>query len=187
MTDYTMLAQTFYGMEEVLAEELKTLGARQVKPYNRAVSFKGDLGFMYKANFKLHTALNIMFPVETFMFYNEDKFYKKVKQIEWENHFGIDKTIRVQAVTNNSSLSHSHYAALLCKDAIVDRFKENNDGERPDVDVKSPDISIFLYIDGEKAMRLTRLGSPVGRWEALSTINGGGGPDNVTTTTLSEP
>ena len=36
-------------------------------------------------------------------------------------------------------------------------------------------------------MRLTRLGSPVGRWEALSTINGGGGPDNVTTTTLSEP
>ena len=39
-----------FGLEEVLAKELKELGAQDVKLMNRAVSFKGDKGFMYKAN-----------------------------------------------------------------------------------------------------------------------------------------
>ena len=45
-----MLAKTMYGLEEVLANELKDLGAQNIKIQNRAVSFKGDTGFMYKAN-----------------------------------------------------------------------------------------------------------------------------------------
>ncbi|MGB0870015.1 MAG: THUMP domain-containing class I SAM-dependent RNA methyltransferase [Flavobacteriales bacterium] len=160
--DFKMLAQTFFGLEGVLAEELKSIGARDVKELNRAVSFKGDLGFMYKANFRLQTALNILYPIETFTFYNEDKFYKKVKQIEWEKHFGVKKTIRVQAVTHRSSLSHSHYAALLCKDAIVDRYREICDNERPNIDSKDPDVPIYLYIDGDKAsLYLNSSGAPL--------------------------
>ncbi len=160
--DFKMLAQTFFGLEGVLAEELKSIGARDVKELNRAVSFKGDLGFMYKANFRLQTALNILYPIETFTFYNEDKFYKKVNHIEWEKYFGLEKTFRVQAVTNRSSLSHSHYASLLCKDAIVDRYREKFDHQRPNVDSKNPDIPIFLHIDGDKAsLYLNSSGAPL--------------------------
>ena len=49
-----------FGLEEILAEELRKLGAQNVKLMNRAVSFKGDKGFMYKANLNLRTALRIL-------------------------------------------------------------------------------------------------------------------------------
>ena len=60
--NFYMLAKTMFGLEEILAEELRKLGAQNVKPMNRAVSFKGDKGFMYKANLNLRTALRILKP-----------------------------------------------------------------------------------------------------------------------------
>ena len=51
------IAKTFYGLEEVLAKELEELGADNVEPITRAVSFEGTKELMYKANLKLHTAL----------------------------------------------------------------------------------------------------------------------------------
>ena len=40
---FEMVAKTFAGLEEVLAEELRNLGAEQVLPGRRMVSFYGDL------------------------------------------------------------------------------------------------------------------------------------------------
>lgn len=64
--DYKMTAQTMFGLEEILATELKKLGARDVETHNRAVSFVGDKGFMYKANLCLRTALRILVPIHSF-------------------------------------------------------------------------------------------------------------------------
>ena len=58
-----MIAKTFFGFEEILAQELKALGAADVKIQNRMVEFNGDLGFMYKANYSLRTALRIQKPI----------------------------------------------------------------------------------------------------------------------------
>ena len=48
--DFEMKATTFFGLEEVLAAELRKLGAKDVEPFKRGVSCVGDLGFLYKAN-----------------------------------------------------------------------------------------------------------------------------------------
>ena len=40
--NFQMLAKCFYGMESVLAEELKKLGAEEATEGNRLVKFKGD-------------------------------------------------------------------------------------------------------------------------------------------------
>ena len=53
--NFKMLAKTFYGMEDLLVEELKNLGAQQIEKGNRVVHFVGDKGFMYKANMSLRT------------------------------------------------------------------------------------------------------------------------------------
>ena len=58
-TKYEMIAKTFMGLENVLAEELNALGADDVQIGRRMVSFKGDKEMMYRANFELHTALKI--------------------------------------------------------------------------------------------------------------------------------
>ena len=64
--NFYMLAKTMYGLEEILADELKELGAQNIKILNRAVSFKGDKGFMYKANLNLRTALRVLKPIAHF-------------------------------------------------------------------------------------------------------------------------
>ena len=62
--NFYMLAKTMFGLESILAKELKKLGAQNIKIMNRAVSFKGDKGFMYKANLNLRTALRILKPIK---------------------------------------------------------------------------------------------------------------------------
>ena len=63
---YKMVAITLPGLESVLGEELKNLGAQDVQEGVRNVSFVGDKGFMYKANLSLRTALRILKPIHKF-------------------------------------------------------------------------------------------------------------------------
>ena len=60
--NYKMVATTMMGLESVLEEELILLGAQNTCRLNRAVEFIGDLGFMYKANLNLRTAIRILKP-----------------------------------------------------------------------------------------------------------------------------
>ena len=71
--NFYMLAKTMFGLEQVLAKELEGLGAQNIKVLNRAVSFKGDKGFLYKANLNLRTALRVLRPIATFSARNKDK------------------------------------------------------------------------------------------------------------------
>ena len=75
--NFYMIAKTMFGFEELLAKELIELGAQDVKCMNRAVSFKGDKGFMYKANLNLRTALRILKPIAHFQAHDEKELYKK--------------------------------------------------------------------------------------------------------------
>jgi putative N6-adenine-specific DNA methylase len=155
------IARTFYGLEDVLAKELLSIGAREIKPLNRAVRFTGDLGFMYKANYRLKTAIDVLQTFSIFTFYKEEDFYKKLNSLPWEHYFGPDKTFRVKVICNNSIFNNSHYVALYAKDAIVDRFKDLHQ-ERPDIDVKNPDVPIFIHIDRNRAsVYLNSSGAPL--------------------------
>ena len=57
---FELVAKTFQGLEEVLAEELRSLGAENVMPGRRMVSFEGDLEMLYRANLSCRTALRIL-------------------------------------------------------------------------------------------------------------------------------
>ena len=81
--NFKMIAKTFFGFEEILAFELKMLGAQDVEQGVRMVSFKGDKGFMYKANLTLRTALKILKPIYSFKATNESQLYKGVQGINW--------------------------------------------------------------------------------------------------------
>ena len=60
--NFKMVAKTLFGFEDILAEELKNLGALNIKKGMRMVSFEGDNGFMYKANLACRTAIKILNP-----------------------------------------------------------------------------------------------------------------------------
>lgn len=140
-----LLAKTFTGLEEILQKEIEKLGGQNAQKQNRAVSFEGDRHLLYKANYTLRTALKILLPISDFEFANIDEFYEKIYQIEWEKYFTVSKSIQIDPVVNSELFNNTHFAALKAKDAIVDRFT-NKTGKRPNVDTKSPEIIINLYI-----------------------------------------
>ena len=141
-----MIAKTFYGFENVLAKELLALGAMDVTEGNRMVSFTGDKGFMYKANLSLRTALKILKPYKSFKVNSEQELYDKVYNVPWEDHLDIGSTFAIDPTVHSEIFTHSKYAALKVKDAIVDRFRDRT-GERPSVDLDFPSLRINLHIE----------------------------------------
>lgn len=134
-----------FGLEQILAEELQNLGAQDIKIMNRAVSFKGDIGFMYKANLNLRTALRILKPIATFQAHNEKELYTKLCNIDWIKTFKVENTFATHATTHSDVFNHSKYASLVMKDAIADTFRKKFN-KRPDVNPENPDVSINLHI-----------------------------------------
>lgn len=144
--DFKMVATTMFGLEEVLAKELRDLGAQDVQIGIRNVSFKGDSGFMYKANIALRTAIRILKPIKSFKVYDEEDLYKSIQKINWENYLDVDGTFSIGAVVNSENFTtNSHYITLKSKDAIADYFRHKY-SKRPNVDVKYPDLKIHVHI-----------------------------------------
>ena len=146
--NFEMIAKTYHGLEDVLAKELLQLGAQNIKTLRRAVKFKGDLGFMYKANLSLRTAVRIIKPIKNFKVRNEDQLYRELRNIDWEHYMSIDDKFAVDSFVNSPHFKHSLYVALKTKDAIVDQFRDKY-GMRPDVDLDHPNLRINVHITDE--------------------------------------
>ncbi|WP_243389290.1 THUMP domain-containing class I SAM-dependent RNA methyltransferase [Avrilella dinanensis] len=145
MNNYKMVAKTFFGFEDILAQELRVLGAQNVEQGIRMVSFSGDTGFMYKANLSLRTALKILKPIKTFKVFDEESLYKGVKSIDWSEILFANQTFVVDATAYSEAFNNSLFVVLKSKDAIVDQFREQF-GKRPSIDKQHPDIRIHVHI-----------------------------------------
>ncbi len=140
-----MLAKTLYGFEPILAKELRNLGAGNVEEGIRNVTFEGDLGFLYKANLCLRTALKIFRPVAKFKVFNEGDLYRKVHTIDWTDYFDVDKTFAIDTTMSTEVFNNSMYVSQKAKDAVVDKFREVA-RERPNINSHNPDIRINIHI-----------------------------------------
>ena len=157
--NFEMLAKTFYGMESLLADELLSLGAQDIKKGNRLVHFKGDKGFMYKANLCLRTALKILKPFYHFKAKNEHELYEKIYNFDWNELLSPNETFLIDSVVSGQIFTHSLYASQRTKDAIVDRIRKQT-GDRPNVDTRHPDFRIHLHIyENECSISLDSSGS----------------------------
>ena len=72
---FEMIAKTFQGLEEILAQELTELGADNIEIGRRMVSFTGDKTMLYKANFYCRTAVRILKPIYHFKAKDADTVY----------------------------------------------------------------------------------------------------------------
>ena len=142
---FRMVAKTMVSLEEVLADELRALGAENVTPTTRAVEFEGDMRVLYRANYCCRTALAILKPFAEFDADTDQELYDNVYKIRWEKILDVDGTFMIDSTTSGEVFTHSYYAALKTKDAIVDRFRRNF-GKRPSIDTEQPDYKLNLHI-----------------------------------------
>lgn len=145
MDSFEMIAKTFQGLENVLAEELTALGADNIQVGRRMVSYTGDKELLYRSNFCLRTALRVLKPIKHFRAQSADEVYEAVKAIDWSQYLRNDTTFAVDSVVYSTEFRHSKFVAYKVKDAIVDQFREKT-GERPNIRVSNPDIQLNIHI-----------------------------------------
>ncbi|MDZ7877126.1 MAG: THUMP domain-containing protein [Saprospiraceae bacterium] len=147
-----LVAKTFAGLEEVLADELRAIeGVTEVEITKRGVLFEGDKRVLYRANLECRTALRFLLPIHYFKSSNEQSFYRKIQDIDWWEIMDIDQTFAVDAVVRSSIFRHSHYIGLKTKDAIVDQFRDRLD-KRPSINTEQPDIRINVHIHEDEVI-----------------------------------
>ncbi len=138
------------GVVAILMSELETFGATELREQPAGAGFSGDLETAYRACLWSRTANRILLPLASFAAATPEALYQGVQSIDWSEHFTPRQTLVIDFVARNSSIKHSQFGAQKVKDAVVDQFRERN-GERPSVDVQSPDIRINVFLQRDEA------------------------------------
>lgn len=138
------------NIESLLADELRALGGSSVRETRAGVSFHGTIQVALAACLWSRLANRVLLPLATFDAPTPEALYENIKVVPWEEHLSRDGTLAVDAVLSGSAMTHSRYAALKTKDAVVDRFREKT-GSRPSVKTREPDIRINVYIHKDEA------------------------------------
>ena len=142
---FELIAKTFQGLEEVLAQELIELGADEVQIGRRMVSFRGDKAMMYRANFCLRTAVRILKPLKHFRAKDPEDVYRAVKSVDWSEILDINTSFVVDTTVYSTEFRNSKFVAYKVKDAIVDYFMETRQ-QRPNISISNPDLRLNIHI-----------------------------------------
>jgi putative N6-adenine-specific DNA methylase len=151
------------GTEGALRRELVALRLARVRGDRGGVGFEGPLEAGMRACLHSRTAMRVLLELARFPAPTADALYEGARAIEWEGWLTARTTLAVEASVSSSAITHSGYAALKVKDAVVDRLRDRL-GARPDVDPKDPDFRIVLHLArGEAALSLDLAGEPLHR------------------------
>ena len=153
----TFFATCALGLEEVLADELRGLGAASVRTQRGRVSFLGPLTMGYRACLWCRSASR----VQEQLFRDRPagsrrQLYDAVYDFDWAPSLQPSNTLAVSASVRDSRATDSRFVALVTKDAIVDQLRKRF-GDRPDVDAERPDVPIRVILTRERATVLRDL------------------------------
>jgi 23S rRNA (guanine2445-N2)-methyltransferase / 23S rRNA (guanine2069-N7)-methyltransferase len=138
------------GVEPLLVQELSAIGVTEARPGTGGVAFRGALEAAYRACLWSRLANRVLLTLVRFPAPTPQALYDGVRGVDWGEHLGPDGTLAVDCFVRSSCITHSHYAALKAKDAVVDQFRERC-GVRPSVDLERPDLRLNLHVFKDQA------------------------------------
>lgn len=140
-----LLVKTFKGLENVLAAELRSLGAEQIQIVSRGVICTGPPRLLYRANLELRTGLRVYRFLSDFDASDADSLYSDIIDYEWEKHLDKAGTLFVTSTAFDTDwVRNTMFVAQRAKDAIVDRLRRGE--TRPQVTKDRPDLLLHVYI-----------------------------------------
>lgn len=138
------------GLERPLAEELRALGARRVRPLTGLVSCEGELAVAYRSCLWSHLASRVVVVLARFDAADSDALYEGMAGVAWECQLAPGATFAIDAHGTNASLRSTRFVAERAKDAVCDRMVARV-GVRPRVDTVAPDVVVALRLSGRRA------------------------------------
>ncbi len=154
-----LFVKTLMGLEDVLAEELGSLGAGDIYVGRRGVACEADEETFYRVLIHSRIAVRVLVRLAESKISNENELYEWVKSLPWQDYLSVKNTLAVDVVSFHPKMNHTIFLAQKTKDAIVDRFRELYD-VRPSVSPKDPDVRINLHLskDGSAHIALDASG-----------------------------
>ena len=137
------------GLEAVLARELATLDAADIKTADGGVHFAGPYALCYRANLESRIASRVLWRVATAQYRSEDDIYKTTLALDWPKWFDVGNTIRVNLAAVRCPLKSIDFVTLRIKDAVCDAFRAKC-GERPNVNTQAPDVRIHAFLTADR-------------------------------------
>jgi putative N6-adenine-specific DNA methylase len=138
------------GLEQVLAAELTELGAQRIQTVDGGASFAGDHALCYRANLASRIASRVMWQVGHARYASEHDIHEAARALPWPRHFDVRRSIRVDISAIRSPVRSLDFVTLRVKDAVCDAFRASR-GKRPDVDTRSPDVRIHVFLTRNEA------------------------------------
>ncbi len=137
------------GLETILANELNTLGAQEVRTTDGGVHFSGPFLLSYLVNLHSRVASRVLWRVAIAHYRNEQDIFDTTYALPWNDWFDTSHTIRVNMTAIKCPLKSLDFATLKIKDAVCDKFRALT-GERPSVDTHTPDIRIHVFLEASR-------------------------------------
>ncbi|MDB5048246.1 MAG: putative methylase family protein [Fibrobacteres bacterium] len=138
------------NLEPLLEEELRELGIVDVKQVYLGVEAKLSREEVYRVVYASRLASRVLRPLATFPCRNPDELYEHAVKFNWARILKEGQTLKVSASVSDSAITHSQYAALKLKDAVVDSLRERT-GARPSIDRETPDVRLDLFLRHDQA------------------------------------
>ncbi|TXT26786.1 MAG: putative N6-adenine-specific DNA methylase [Gallionellaceae bacterium] len=149
------------GLEAVLADELRGLGAQDVRATDGGVHFCGGWPLCYRVNLHSRIASRVLWRVAASDYRSEQDIYNAACALPWGAWFDVSRTIRVNVAAIKCPLKSLDFATLRIKDAVCDKFRQIA-GERPSVDTHAPDMRIHAFLDQSRmTLYLDTSGEPL--------------------------
>lgn len=138
------------GLELLLVDELKSLGATTANEKLAGVAFTGEIEIAYKACLWSRLANRILIPIKQFRAETPEDLYEGIQTIDWKDYVDPEGTLAVHFISSQSQINHTLFGAQKVKDAIVDQFRRKYN-VRPSVEKNYPDLSVHLYLHKDVA------------------------------------
>ncbi|HYA37469.1 MAG TPA: bifunctional 23S rRNA (guanine(2069)-N(7))-methyltransferase RlmK/23S rRNA (guanine(2445)-N(2))-methyltransferase RlmL [Candidatus Methylomirabilis sp.] len=138
------------GIEPLLTDELRALGAAAVRETRAGVAFEGALATAYRACLWSRLTSRVLLTLARFPAASAEALYAGVQGVRWGEHLDAHGTLAVDFTGTGSGITHSRFGALKVKDAIVDQMRDES-GARPSVDTGRPDVRVNVYLHRDEA------------------------------------
>ncbi|MFU2416799.1 THUMP domain-containing class I SAM-dependent RNA methyltransferase [Peptacetobacter sp. AB800] len=149
MKKYTLISPCFFGMEKMLATEIKNLGFEIEKTEDGRVTYKTGEDGIAKANMWLRCAERVNLKVAEFEARTFDELYENTKRINWSKYIPYGAQFPVSKASSiKSKLFSTTDVQSIVKKAIVDNLKRSYlESGRLKEDKEKYPIYVFIHKD----------------------------------------
>ena len=144
---HRFLASSPRGFGDLLAAELRSFGAADVRERALGVEFTGPLEVAYRACLESRVGSRVFLEVARFNAPGDASFYAAARAIDWRRHIDPSRTLACDFSGRHPEITHTRFGALRLKDAICDQLRDAT-GSRPDIAPERPGVRVHAHANG---------------------------------------